>query len=260
MRKVIFLLAALTVILTGCRLESNISFDINEDASATFGLEIGVDDEFLEFFEGFGAGGSDSFFDEMFVDAPEGSEIEGPIVEGDMTYYRVTTDIPDLRVWDSDEFAQDTFDTFSYTQDEDTATISMKIGGLGESDFGDLGDLGMDPEMLTGDFISAHLYVTMPGSIIESNADRQDGTRLEWDVPLSGSLEAGATSELGGSGSSVPVWVWILIVAVVIIGIVAGIGAVTASKKKSEKAVAEASAAHSASVAETTEPAPDEEE
>lgn len=241
MRKYVLAFFGLALVLSACRIESNIIMNIDEDGSATVGAEIGFDEEMLDLVTQGGGDPSD-----ILGDLPDlGGDGVEPIerVEGDMTYYGVTTNIDDLSTYDFDGFEGEAFSEFSYQFDDSSATLAAKVDATG---IGDLGgeDLGIDPSEITGDIFSARVLVAMPGTIAEHNADEVmgDGT-LVWNLPLSGSKDIFATSTFGGSSFN---WIWLLVGGVLLIGVVAAVAAVMTSRKDSEKAVAAAAAQYQA--------------
>lgn len=248
MRKFVLLFSLLVLVLSACRIESNVVFDINDDGSAEVGLEIGIDDEFLELMASQAGGSVDDFLDEMLADLGGigGADVETR-TEGDMNYYGTSMAVADLSTWDWESFGEGSaFQEFSY-QAGDTNKFKATLGsGLGDS-AGDLGDLGLDPSALTGDIFSANLIVAMPGEVTTSNADevRSDGT-LVWNIPLTGSITAEAESSDGGSGS---MWLWIILGILLLVAIVSGILAIVLTKKGSQQAVEDAAAAHQAELA-----------
>lgn len=249
MRKYVLLFSILVLVLSACRIESNMIFDINEDGSAVVGLELGIDDEFLQVIGSQGGGNPDDFLDEIFSDLGGigGADVETR-KDGDMNYYTTTTQVDDLSTWDWQDFGEGgAFTDFSYQSGDVNRFMATVDAGLGDDGFGDFGDLGFDPSALTGDIFSANLIVTMPGSVDSSNADevRSDGA-LVWNIPLTGAVTAQAESSEGGSGST---WLWIVLGILLLVAIISGILAVVLTKKGSEKAVEEAAAAHKAEAA-----------
>ncbi len=239
MRKYVLAFLGLALLLSACRIESNIILDINEDGSATVAAEVGFDEEMLDLV---GQGGGDPT--DILGDLPDlGGEGTEPIqrVEGDMSYFGVKTIIADLSTFDFDGLEGQTFSEFSYEFDESSATLAALVDSSG---LGDLGgdDLPIDPSEITGDIFSAQVVVTMPGTVTVHNADqvRADGT-LVWDLPLSGTKEILATSDFGSSSAN---WIWFVVGGVLIVGIIAAVAAVMMSKQNSEKAVVAAAAEH----------------
>lgn len=241
MRKYLLAFFGLALVLSACRIESNIILDINEDGSATVGAEVGFDEEMLDLVSQGGGDPSD-----ILGDLPDlGGEDVEPIqrVEGDMSYFGAQSTVSDLSTYDFDGLQGETFSEFSYQYDDATATLTAKVDASG---IGDLGgeDLPIDPSDITGDIFAAHVIVTMPGTVTQHNADevRSDGT-LVWDLPLTGTKDVFATSDFGSSSTS---WIWFVIGGVLIVGVIAAIAAITMSNKDSQKAVAAAAEEHEA--------------
>jgi hypothetical protein len=237
MRKYVLAFFGLALLLSACRIESNIIINIEEDGSATVGAEVGFDEEMLDLVSQGGGDPSD-----ILGDLPDlgGTNVE-PIerVEGDMTYYGVTTDIENLSTYDFDGFEGEAFSEFSYEFDDKSATLSAKVDATGIGDLGG-GDLPIDPAEITGDIFSARVLVTMPGTVDQHNADEVmgDGT-LVWNLPLAGSKDIFATSSFDTSGFN---WIWFLVGGILLVGVLAAVAAVMTSRKDSEKAVSDAAA------------------
>ena len=237
MRKVLLLIAVLTVVLAGCRVETNVILDIEEDGSALVGAEVGYDEEFRQLLEQSGADP-----DDLFSDLPTVGDDVVTIerTEGDMTYTGVASNVPDLSAVAAESTELETFSSFSYEFDEDGATLAATVAADDGLAGGDLGELGIDPSQLTDEFFSANVVVTMPGDVTEHNADivRSDGT-LVWQIPLSGSKQINATSSFG---SSSPNLLLILLVGLLLIGVIVVIVATVVSRRQSQQAVATAAA------------------
>jgi len=239
MRKYVLAFFGLALLLSACRIESNIILDINEDGSATVGAEVGFDEEMLDIMSQSGGDPSD-----LLSDLPDlGGEGVEPIqrVEGDMTFYGVTTTVEDLSTYQFDGLQGESFYEFSYESDDDSATLAASVDATG---FGDLagGDLPIDPTDITAEIFAARVVVSMPGTVTEHNADEvsTDGT-LIWNLPLSGSKDIFATSTFG---NTTPSWIWFIVGGILIVGIIAAVAAVMKSRSDSQKAVATAAAAH----------------
>lgn len=241
MRRLAVTFALLAIVLTACRVETNINFDIAADGSAVVGFELGYDDEFAELMgeQGFSptdiGGGLPDF----------GDQAVRPIdrQEGDMTYVGVETDIEDLSALNVDQPGIDSFSTFRYEFDDDTATLRASI----ESDelMGGAGDLPLDPGALAGNFFSANVIAKMPGSVTSHNADevRPDGA-LVWNIPLAGSVDIEATSDLNAASSLN--FALLIIAGIALIGLIAAIAALIMSRRSSERAAVAAAAAQRA--------------
>lgn len=251
MRKVLLLIAVLTVVLAGCRVETNVILDIEEDGSALVGAEVGYDEEFRQLLEQSGANP-----DDLFSDLPTVGDDVVTIerTEGDMTFTGVASNVPDLSAVAAENTQLDTFSSFSYEFDEDGATLAATVAADDGLAGGDLGELGIDPSQLTDEFFSANVVVTMPGEVTEHNADvvRSDGT-LVWQIPLSGSKQINATSSFGASSANL---LLILLVALLLLGIIVVIVATVVSRRQSQQAVATAAATGGAATATLTDDAP----
>jgi len=249
MRKYVLAFFGLALLLSACRIESNIILDIDEDGSATVGAEVGFDEEMLDLVSQSGGDPEDLLSD---LPSLEGQEVE-PIsrVEGDMTFFGFTTSVEDLSTYDFAGLQGETFSEFIYESDGSSATLTATVDATGIGDLGG-GDLPIDPSEITADVFSARVLVTMPGSVTEHNADEVtgDGT-LVWNLPLSGSVDVFATSTFGNTA---PTWFWFVVGGILIVGTGATVAAVMMSRKNSENAVADAAASYQQS---NTEPSDD---
>lgn len=240
MRKYLILVAMLAIALTGCRVESIVSLDIEADGSALVGAEVGFDEEFQQLL---GDAGADPT--ELFGDLPDfgGEDVTTTErTDGEMTYYGVTTTVDDLSAFDTAGPAGDVFSSFSYTFDDETAQLQATVTAdtIGEAG----GDLPIDPSEITDDFFSASVVVMMPGAVTSSNADevRSDGA-LVWDLPITGGdVVIEATSDIGGGGTSN---LLIIVIALILgLSIIAIVVATIMNRRRSEQAVAAATTAH----------------
>lgn len=233
MRKPLLLAVALVMLMTACRAEANFLLDVTEDGSGTVTVELGIDDELLELLEGFGGG-----TDDLLSIVPDDTEVETRR-EGDMTFYsgsETFTDTEDLL--SSAAFldgADTTFQSLELVVEDGAATLDAVIAapdateaaeGLGAGGLGGLGDIGED-------IFSSSLIVSLPGSLVETNADEilSDG-RLLWDVPiLGGVVDVMAVTEAGGSGTP-----WGLIGGILVVVVIAA-GAAWWMRRKRQGAV-----------------------
>jgi uncharacterized protein YceK len=244
MRRLLLPIAFMTLLLAGCRVESNVILDIAEDGSAVVTAELGFDEEFRQILGEAGANPED-----LFADLPsfgEGDVVLTERVDGDMTFYGATSDVADLSSFDMLSNQGEVFTSFEYTFDDEGAQLgaTLSAADLGAAGGGE--DLPFDPTQITDEFFSANLLVTMPGTVTESNADevRGDGT-LVWKLPLTGVKEITATSEFGGTSIN---WILIVLLVVLIVGIVAAVVATVVSRRESKKAVDAAAASHAAAM------------
>jgi len=237
MRKYLFIFALLALALSACRVETNVILSIEEDGSGAVGFEIGMDQEFRDLMEQ--SGGS---LDDLMTELPDFGEGDvTPIsrTDGDMEYVGAQTTIDDISEFEFSGGGGEFFSAFSYEFDRKTASLTATISAGDVA--GDTADLPFDMSSLTGDLFSANVVVSMPGTVVEHNADKVlgDGT-LVWEIPLSGSADIFAKSTFGGSSNSWIVWV---LGGVLLVGIIAAVTATIVSRKESKKAVAAAAAA-----------------
>ena len=240
MRKYLFLTVLLALALSACRVETNVLLSIDEDGSGAVGFEIGMDQEFRDLMEQ--SGGS---LDDLLTELPDfGGDDVTPITrtDGDMEYVGAQTTIDDISAFDFSGSGGEFFSAFSYEYDNKSASLTATLSAGDTA--GDTGDLPFDVSSLTEDLFSANVLVSMPGTVIEHNADKVlgDGT-LVWELPLSGSVDIFAKSTFGGSSNSWIIWV---LIGVLLIGIIAAVTATIVSRKESKKAVAAAAAASAA--------------
>lgn len=246
MRKYLVLIAMLTVVLSACRVETNVTLDISEDGSAVVGAEVGFDDEFEQLISDTGASP-----DDLFGDLPSVGDdvVTTERTEGEMTFYGVASTVDDLSNFSGASAQLETFTSFSYSFDDNGAQLDAELMAADLGDTGGLGEIGFDPSMITDEFFSANVVVKMPGSVTESNADevRSDGT-LVWAVPLSGAKTITATSEFGSSTGNL---LLLVLLGVLALGIIATVVAIIVSRRQSQAAVAAAAASHGAPVSAT---------
>ena len=241
MRTYVLAFFGLALLLSACRVESNIILDINEDGSATVGAEVGFDEEMLDLVSQGGTDPSDIIGELPDLGGVGVERIER--VEGEMTFFGATTEVEDLSTYDFEGFQGETFSEFLYEFDDQSASLTAQVDATG---FGDLGgeELPIDPAQITGDIFSARVLVSMPGTVTEHNADEVsgDGT-LIWNLPLTGTVNIFASSTFG---NTTPSWIWFIVGGMLIVGIAAAVAATLKSRKDSETAVAQAAAAHQA--------------
>jgi hypothetical protein len=221
-------LAAVVVLTSACRLETNVSIDVNEDGSGTFTAEIGLDQEMRDALEGFG--GSDDLLSGL--ELGDGTPTETR-TEGDMTYVSSTQSFADpaelQTVIDANQ-EQASFEDFELEVTEDGARLVAKTGALVGEDGTGTDELPFDLGSLSDDLFSASIFVKLPGTVKKENADEimSDG-RLRWAISVTEPIDIEAETSLGSNGLP---WLPIGIAAVAILGV----GAYAVTRKKDDVA------------------------
>ncbi len=246
MRRYAILFALLTVVLAACRVETNFNIDISADGSAVVGAEVGFDEEFRQLMgeQGFSPEDIDGGLPDF------GGEGVRPTnrTEGDMQFFGAEVDIDDLSAVNVSAPGIDNFSSFSYEFDDSNALLKATIDSQNMT--GGIGDLPIDPGALASNFFTAHVIVKMPGSVTSSNADaiRSDGS-LVWNIPLSGTVDIEATSDLGAETSLN--FILLIVAAIVVLGLIGVIvWLVMAGRRRERAAVAAAAEAKAAAMAE----------
>lgn len=197
MRRLVAVVALLVLVATACKIETNFAATINADGSGTVTVELGFDDEAQELL----LQGEDPFDGQDLTDLP-GAETREE-TRGDMNFYIVTAPVDDVAeieqalLGDSNSLLESFEITITDT------LVSVNGTASAEDAFGE--DLeGFDPGLIE-ESLSASVRLTMPGKILSSNADSQDGNTLTWQVPLFGGnlniqAESDPTQEPSGDG------------------------------------------------------------
>lgn len=215
MRKMWPVLAALVVLTSACRLETNLSIDVAGDGSGTVTTELGIDEEMQGLLESFG-GGTDILSGLEFGTATP-TETR---VEGDMTFFGASqdfTDVSEVRDLLDENQEQASFEEFELTVDEAGAKLVARTGPLNAQDGFDTEGLPFDPSSITDEVFAANIFVALPGNVTEHNANEvmSDG-RLRWSISLTDPLDIQAESSFGGDGLP---WLPIGIAALVVVGV-----------------------------------------
>ena len=237
MRKTLFAVAALTLLLTACKAEINIAIDVSDEGAVEASAEFGVDEEFQELIGAVDDPG-DLIGESGLGIGPDDGEAYTRI-EGEFTYFGATKTYDSFEAFEADFAGDDPdnpFSNLSFEMDESGAVLDGVLAPPEEAV--DTSEFPIDPAQLTADIFSVNLIFGMPGTVKEHNADRvlSDG-RLLWQIPLLG--EEKVIHATSGSGSSLW-WLWIVLGAVVILGIIAGAVAIAGSRRQSQRAIDEA--------------------
>jgi len=218
MRRLLPLVAVVALLAAACRIESNVGAEINADGSGIISAEIGYDEEAAGFIEQFGEG-EDPFAENPLAAFPGAQMREED--RGGMHYRIYSAEVADIEAalrqamaGESSGFIED----FDLTIGPNRIEVTGR-GGAGSA----LGETEgfLSAEQLA-ESLSLNLRLTLPGKILEHNADDKDGNTLTWAIPFTGTLDIRAVSDPTQSeGGGFPMWAIIVIAAVVVAGIAA---------------------------------------
>jgi len=219
MRRLLPLVALLALLTAACRIESNIAAQVNVDGSGVISAEIGYDEEAAGFIEQF-AGGEDPFGDNPLANLPDTQISEED--RGGMHYRIYSAEVDDIETAIQQAMAADSggfIEEFALT----IAPDRVEVTGRGSAGAAMEGAEGLISADQLAESLAINLRLTLPGKILEHNADAKDGNTLTWAIPLTGeALDVHAVSDPTQSeGGGFPTWVIIGIAAVVIAGIAA---------------------------------------
>ena len=218
MRRLLPLVALLALLTAACRIESNIGAQINADGSGVITAEIGYDEEAAGFIEQF-AGGEDPFGENPLANFPDAVISEED--RGGMHYRIYTAEVDDIEAAIQGQMTAEEsgfIEEFAITIEPTRVEVTGR-GGAGAALEG-AGDFLSADEL--AESLSINLRLTLPGKILEHNADSKDGSTLTWAIPLTGTLDIHAVSDPTQSeGGGFPMWAIIVIAAVVVAGIAA---------------------------------------
>ena len=208
------MLALFGLMMAACQVRVDTNIHVNEDGSGTFALEIGFDEEFREL-----AQAQQGDITASTTAVPPGWRSEEFASDG-FEGTRLSVDFTDpvdlqiklkqLEQTDGEQSPNSLTDSIEIWQNGDTFFFEALISQVEEEFSGfDLGE-----EALVAQVFQVRMVVTLPGTIVDSNATTQDGNTLTWNIPLTGDDQSlFATSELGG-GLPVPLPVLAAIAAV----------------------------------------------
>lgn len=219
MRRLLPLVVLLALLAAACRIESNIGAEINADGTGAISAEIGYDEEAAGFIEQF-AEGEDPFADNPLANFPNVQISEED--RGGMHYriYSAEVDNVESAIQQAMTAGQNGFiEQFDLT----IGPNRVEVNGRGSAGAATEGAEGFLPADQLAESLAINLRLTLPGKILEHNADSKDGNTLTWSVPITGAaLEIRAVSDPSQrEGGGFPMWVIIVIAAVVVAGIAA---------------------------------------
>jgi hypothetical protein len=220
MRRLIVLAALVALVASACQIETNFGVVINADGSGTIRAEVGMDDEAQQFLL---TEGSDPFEGNDLSQVP--GAVQSTESRGDLDYWIIEVPVEDVTVIEDDVTTAENSLLSGFDVEVTDTLISVRATAAADEAMGEQTE-GFDPSVLE-DSLSFNVRITLPGKILEHNADRREGNTLIWAVPLfGGALDVQAQSDPsqpadgGGGGGGIPIWVWIAIAAVVVGGAV----------------------------------------
>jgi len=219
MRRVLPLVALLALLTAACRIEMNIGAEIEPDGSGVISAEIGYDEEAADLMEQFGAEG-DLFGENPLANLPDVEMTEED--RGGMHFRIYSAEVDDIESAIGEQMATESeglIEEFSITIEPER----VEVVGRGSAGAAMEGSEDFMPLEELEESLSINLRVTLPGKILEHNADQKDGNTLTWAIPLTGeALDIRAVSDPTQSeGGGFPLWAIIVIAAVVVAGIAA---------------------------------------
>ncbi len=217
MRRLILLASLLALVATACKIETNFGAIIQANGSGTIVAEVGMDEEAQTFLL---SGGTDPFEGNELADCVGARTSEDD--RGDLHFWIIECDVADITEFEST--MTDTDNTFLQSFDITVTDTLVSVRGQASAEDTLGSEAGEFDPAVFEESISANLRITMPGRILEHNADSQSGNTLVWVIPvLGGTLDVSASSDptgtpASGGGGGIPLWLIILIVVVVLAG------------------------------------------
>ena len=214
---------AFGLLIAACQIRVDTTVTINADESGSFAIEMSVDEEFRELGEyGFDVS-------EGTEDLPPDWTVE-PFVDGEFEGVRISTDFADLddlntRLRLLSESAEDEesgspadmFSGMSVTHEGDTFSFHTNSAGIADdlASTGDEGFEGLDPSTIFDTLFQIRLIVTLPGEVVDHNADALSGSTMTWDVSVDDErTEFFASSSASGGEGLNPIVLVVGVVAV----------------------------------------------
>ena len=240
------LLLAAGLLITGC-VTMTAESDINEDLSGTHALTVTMDTEFLNSMgEEFSA---EEAQEEITPDdVPEGYTVE-PIEGENLVGAKISTTVEDSEplgdvlndLFNARTTDGELIDPFSGTLEKDgnEYRLSVTVDGnaLSQSTAEEMQgseDMGITMEEL----LEMTYTIKLPGELLETNGEELPDGRIQWTLPVDGTLEMTAASETEGGGALTLILVLLGIGALLLIGIVAVVALLLFSRRKAEPAPA----------------------
>jgi hypothetical protein len=232
------------VLLSGCKVRSDIDTNVRADESGVLTIRLGFDAQLRQLAESSGQGDLVAQLESQLRDeALKGREVTVERwTEGDIQGVAAKTNftnLADLRKLLNDVTAAEgssgsgsgstssTFEDLSITHD---GNVFVVAGHTTAIDTSDLAGQGVSPGVVSG-AIDLRLVVTLPGKLGDHNADRVEGNTLTWNLPADRSRELRARSSVGG----LPGWLLPVGLGLIVLGLVAAAAVVLVMRSRRDR-------------------------
>jgi hypothetical protein len=180
MRRALFLFG-LAFLAAACQFEMNANVSINTDGSGTITYEIGFDDAAAALIPQGALDDPVSWTPLAFIPGAEITELD----RGGLHYYVVTVESEDIAA-DIEEIITRSqraiVQEFTLSISDDRMEVTARANA--SAVFADVA--GMMPSSQLEQLVAVNLMLTLPGEIIEHDADSSDGNTLTWSIPVTG--------------------------------------------------------------------------
>ncbi|MDH3498981.1 MAG: hypothetical protein OEM97_02565 [Acidimicrobiia bacterium] len=193
-RRILLLFVIAGFFLASCEARFDSNVVVNDDESGVVTIELALDDELRQLLE---EQGGEQFlgFGDQLADVPEGWTSE-EFTEGVFQGVRVSTEFGDFaelevrlagideQLGQSELSVPATFRTLGLSRDGDTFSFRADVGdaAAGLDALGDQEVGGLDVAQIIDTIFTIRFIVTLPGEIVQHNADSIDGSTLVWQV------------------------------------------------------------------------------
>ena len=204
---------------------------VEDDESGTFTIELSLDDELRQLLE---EQGGEQFlgFTDQLNDPPDGWEAE-EFTEGVFQGVRVTTEFEDFESLQSKLSSIDAqlsqselalpaaFQTLGLSRDGDIFTFRADLADAtsGLDQLSDQNVGGFDIAQIIDTIFTIRFIVTLPGEVLEHNADSLEGSTLVWQVTSSDTTGVLMATSDAGSGPSTASLVGLAAVVLVVLAV-----------------------------------------
>jgi hypothetical protein len=217
MRRIIVVAALLALVTAACQIETNLTADIKADGSGTITVELGYDQEAASFIEQ-ASGSQDPLAGQPITNLPNAQVRQED--RGNMHFYIVSSEVDNVATALNDLAQQEqgsAMQNLQVTVAPDSITVTGNAGG---QDALSGGGEGIPVDQIS-QYVRANVKITLPGKILQNNADSRDGNTLTWALPLTGAgidIQASSNPSLAAGGGGFPLWAIIVIAAAVVLG------------------------------------------